>query len=80
VVNQISRSSKLYLAAGGLGGIIGDGQLPGAGPEQIIETYYSFAAFSFAKVTGDYQFVNNPACNRQRGPVSVFALHLHVEY
>ena len=80
MVNQISRSSKLYLAAGGLGGIIGDGQLPGAGPEQIIETYYSFAAFSFAKVTGDYQFVNNPACNRQRGPVSVFALHLHVEY
>jgi hypothetical protein len=62
------------------GGIIGDGQLPEAGPEQIIETYYSFAAFSFAKVTGDYQFVNNPACNRQRGPVSVFALHLHVEY
>jgi high affinity Mn2+ porin len=80
VVNQISRSAKNYLAAGGLGGIIGDGQLPEAGPEQILETYYSFAAFSFAKLTGDYQFVNNPAYNRQRGPVSVFALRLHVEY
>jgi high affinity Mn2+ porin len=80
VANQISHDGKAYLAAGGLGGIIGDGQLPEAGPEQIIETYYSFAAFSFAKVTGDYQFVNNPAYNRQRGPVSVFALRLHAEF
>jgi high affinity Mn2+ porin len=80
VANQISRAAKEYLAAGGLGGIIGDGQLPMAGPEQIIETYYSFAAFSFAKLTGDYQLVNNPAYNRQRGPVSVFALRLHAEF
>lgn len=79
-VNQIARSAKEYLAAGGLGGIIGDGQLPMAGPEQVIETYYSYAAFSFAKVTADYQFVNNPAYNRQRGPVSVFALRLHAEF
>jgi high affinity Mn2+ porin len=79
-INQISRSGKLYLAAGGLGGIIGDGQLPQAGPEQIIETYYSFAAFGFGKVSGDYQFVNNPAYNRQRGPVSAFALRLHAEF
>ena len=80
VVNQISRQANQYLAAGGLGGIIGDGQLPMAGPEQIIETYYSYAAFSFAKVTADYQFVNNPAYNRQRGPVSVLALRLHAEF
>jgi high affinity Mn2+ porin len=80
VANQISRQAKEYLAAGGLGGIIGDGQLAMAGPEQIIETYYSYAAFSFAKVTADYQFVNNPAYNQQRGPVSVFAFRVHVEY
>jgi high affinity Mn2+ porin len=80
VANQISRSAKNYLAAGGLGGIIGDGQLPMAGPEQIIETYYSYSALSFAKITGDYQFINNPAYNRQRGPVSVFALRLHTEF
>jgi high affinity Mn2+ porin len=80
VVNQISRSAKEYLAAGGLGGIIGDGQLSMAGPEQILETYYSFAATSFAKVTGDYQFISNPAYNRQRGPVSVFALRLHADF
>ncbi len=80
VVNQISHAGKLYLAAGGLGGIIGDGQLPEAGPEQILETYYSYAAFSFAHVSADYQLVNDPAYNRQRGPISAFALRLHVEY
>ncbi len=80
VANQISHEAKLYFAAGGLGGIIGDGQLPEAGPEQIIETYYSFAAFSFAHITADYQFVNNPAYNRQRGPVSVFGIRLHAEF
>jgi high affinity Mn2+ porin len=78
--NQVSHAAKLYLAAGGSGGIIGDGQLPEAGPEQIIETYYSFAAFSFAHVSVNYQFVNNPAYNRQRGPVSVFAFRLHAEF
>jgi high affinity Mn2+ porin len=51
-----------------------------AGPEQVIETYYSLAAFSVAKLTGDYQLVNNPGYNRQRGPVSVFALRLHAEF
>jgi high affinity Mn2+ porin len=80
VVNRISQEGKLYLAAGGLGGIIGDGQLPDAGPEQIIETYYSVPVFSFAHVTADYQFINNPGYNRQRGPVSVFGIRTHVEF
>jgi high affinity Mn2+ porin len=80
VVNRISHEGKRYLAAGGLGGIIGDGQLPNAGPEQIIETYYSVPVFSFAHVTADYQFINHPAYNRDRGPVSVFGVRLHVEF
>jgi high affinity Mn2+ porin len=80
VANQISHAAKEYLAAGGIGGIIGDGQLPEAGPEQILETYYSVAVLSFAHVTADYQFINNPAYNRQRGPVSVFGLRLHAQF
>jgi high affinity Mn2+ porin len=80
VANQISHEAKEYLAAGGIGGIIGDGQLNRAGPEQILETYYSLAAFSFAHVTADYQFINNPAYNRERGPVSVFGLRLHAQF
>lgn len=79
-VNQISHQAKQYFAAGGLGGIIGDGRLPHTGPEQIIEAYYSLAAFAFARVTADYQFVNNPAYDRDRGPVSVLGLRLHAQF
>lgn len=50
-VNQISHEGKEYLAAGGLGGIIGDGRLPNAGPEQIFETYYSAAVIEFTHLT-----------------------------
>jgi high affinity Mn2+ porin len=79
-VNQISHQGKEYLRNGGLGGIIGDGALPHAGPEQIIEVYYSVAVFTFGHVTADYQFVNNPAYNRDRGPVSVFGVRLHAQF
>ena len=79
-VNRISHEGKLYLAAGGLGGIIGDGALPNAGPEQILEVYYNVAVSSFAHLTADYQFVNNPAYNRNRGPVSVFGLRARVQF
>ena len=78
-INRISHEGKLYLAAGGLGGIIGDGALPNAGSEQILEAYYSIPVFSFAHLTADYQFVNNPAYNRDRGPVSVFGLRARVQ-
>jgi high affinity Mn2+ porin len=78
--NRISHQGKLYLAAGGLGGIIGDGELPNAGPEQILETYYRVAILGFAHVAFDYQFINNPAYNRDRGPASVFILQLHLQY
>ena len=79
-VNRISHQGKLYLAAGGLGGIIGDGQLPNAGPEQILEVYYRVPVFSFAHLTVDYQFINHPAYNRDRGPVSIFGLRTRVQF
>ncbi len=80
VISAISAVGSRYLAAGGLGGIVGDGALFKSGPETVLETYYSFAAFSWAKLSADYQFVNNPAYNQQRGPVNVFALRLHAEF
>jgi len=63
-----------------VGILAGDGQLLHSGPEQIIETYYSFAAFSFAALSLDYQFIVNPAYNRDRGPVSVFGVRTHIEF
>jgi high affinity Mn2+ porin len=36
--------------------------------------------FRFAHVSVDYQFVNNPAYDVARGPVSVFGVRLHAEF
>jgi high affinity Mn2+ porin len=80
VIDDISRRDKNFLNAGGLGILVGDGSLPSSAPEQVIETYYSFAVASFAHLSADYQFVNNPAYDRDRGPVSVFGVRLHLQY
>ena len=80
VVNFISKKHQEYLAAGGLGILVGDGRLPNAGAEKIIEAYYSLAAFSVAKLSADYQFVSNPGYNRDRGPVSIFGIRLNIQF
>jgi high affinity Mn2+ porin len=79
-IDDISRRDKDFLNAGGLGILVGDGRLPNSGPEQIVESFYSFAVWSHMHITADYQFVNNPAYNRDRGPVSIFGARLHVQY
>jgi high affinity Mn2+ porin len=79
VVNGISNVHQAFLNAGGLGILVGDGQLPHPGSERILETYYSFPAFA-SKVTLDYQLIVNPAYNRDRGPVSVLGVRLHSQY
>ena len=79
VVNAASRNLRQYLAAGGLGVLIGDGRLPHAGHEDILETYYEMAVVAAVHVTLDYQWVQNPGYNRDRGPVSIFALRVHAE-
>ncbi len=80
VVNEISGAHERFLAAGGTGILVGDGRLPHAGPEQILETYYDFAAYGPAHISVDYQVVNHPAYNRDRGPVSVVAARLHAQF
>jgi len=78
--NGISAARQAYLNAGGLGILVGDGRLPHPGPEQIMETYYSAALFRVAHLTFDYQYINHPAYNRDRGPVSMIAVRLHVQF
>jgi high affinity Mn2+ porin len=78
--NGISAARERYLNAGGLGILVGDGRLPHPGPEQIVETYYSLAAFKVAHLSLDYQWINHPAYNRDRGPVSVVALRVHAQF
>jgi high affinity Mn2+ porin len=76
----ISAARERYLNAGGLGILVGDGRLPHPGPEQIIETYYSLAVLGAAHLSFDYQWINHPAYNRDRGPVSVVAVRLHAQF
>jgi high affinity Mn2+ porin len=80
VINNISGVHQAFFNAGGLGILIGDGQLPNPGLDEIFETYYSYAFTQATKVTLDYQFVNNPAYNTQRGPVNAFAVRLHTQF
>ncbi len=79
VVNGISKVHEEFLNDGGLGILVGDGMLPHPGPEQIIETYYELP-ISYFKLTLDYQFIVNPAFNRDRGPVSVASARLHYQF
>jgi len=79
IVNGISAVHQAFLNAGGLGILVGDGQLPNAGSEKIIEMYYSLPVFSW-RMTFDYQFVANPAYNRDRGPVSIIGTRLHTQF
>jgi high affinity Mn2+ porin len=78
--NGISAVREQYLNAGGLGILVGDGKLPHPGPEEIVETYYSAAVISHLQVSLDYQYIENPAFNRDRGPVSVFAVRVHAQF
>ncbi len=80
VVNDISKARKNYLAQGFLGVLIGDGKLLNAGPEQILETFYSFAVRSGVNLSADYQLVNHPAYNVDRGPVHIFAGRIHLQF
>jgi high affinity Mn2+ porin len=80
VIDDISRRAKDFLNDGGLGILVGDGKLPDSGPEQVVESYYSFAVRAWLHVTADYQFVNNPAYDRDRGPVSILGARVHFQY
>jgi high affinity Mn2+ porin len=80
IVNGISKDYESYLALGGLGILIGDGRLPHPGPEEIAETYYDHAIGRYVHIALDYQFVNNPAYNRDRGPVSIVAARIHAQF
>ena len=79
ILNTISSVHQAYLAAGGYTALIGDGMLPHPGSEKIMEVYYTLPVFSW-QLSFDYQFITNPAYNRDRGPVSVVATRLHAQF
>jgi high affinity Mn2+ porin len=78
-INALSKDHRDFIAAGGLGVLIGDGAL-NYRRERIFETYYAYTLNKQITLTADYQFITNPAYNADRGPVSVFSGRLHGEF
>ena len=78
-INGLSGAHRDFLAAGGLGLLIGDGAL-NYKPEEIIESYYAYNIAKGAALTFDYQFINNPAYNADRGPVHIFSGRFQAEF
>jgi high affinity Mn2+ porin len=80
VGNGISPQHRNYLAAGGYGFLIGDGKL-NYSTEMIAELYYKLNAYQNKFfLSPDYQFIVNPAYNKDRGPVHVFSIRAHIEF
>ena len=79
VVNGLSGAAREYFKAGGIGILIGDGQLT-YGAEKILETYYSIRLNTHLSLAFNYQHVNNPAYNQDRGPVSIYGIRVHSEF
>jgi high affinity Mn2+ porin len=78
-INGLSGGHRDFLAAGGLGLLIGDGAL-NYREEKILEAFYALNINNWSTLTFDYQFISNPAYNADRGPVSLFAARLHGEF
>jgi high affinity Mn2+ porin len=77
IAGGLSRVHSEYLAAGGLDFLIGDGRLNYA-PEMVWESYYSARLFPGFFASLGMQRVTNPAYNRDRGPVMIYLLRLHI--
>jgi hypothetical protein len=82
----LSDPHRDYLAAGGIGFTLGDGRLTYA-HEQVFEAYYraqwSWTVFSAPirlQASPDFQYIQNPGFNQDRGPVRFYSVRLHLEY
>lgn len=78
VENDLSGAHRAYLAAGGLGFLLGDGSLS-YGPEEIIEMYFTTRLTRGVYVSADVQRFAHPGYNRARGPVVVSGVRLHID-
>lgn len=79
VQNGLSAAHQAYLAAGGLGAFIGDGNIRYK-PEIVLEAYYNANIAKNIWLAFDYQHAANPAYNASRGPIDFYGIRLHLEY
>jgi high affinity Mn2+ porin len=79
VSNAIKKDHQTYLADGGLGFLLGDGNL-NYGRENILESYYTVHAWRGIYLAPGLQHIVNPGYNRDRGPVLVPSFRAHIEF
>jgi high affinity Mn2+ porin len=79
VTNAIKRDHQWYLGHGGVGFILGDGKLNYA-REDILESYYNYHLWKGVYYALDEQFIAHPGYNKDRGPVMVEAIRMHVDF
>jgi high affinity Mn2+ porin len=79
LTNGIKKDHQNYLAAGGLGFLLGDGNLR-YGRENILETYYTLHVWRGLYVAPGAQYIVDPGYNRDRGPVFVGSFRAHMEF
>jgi hypothetical protein len=79
VSNGIKRDHQNYLKNGGIGFLLGDGNL-NYGRENIVESYYNLHAWRGLFYAVDVQHIDNPGYNRDRGPVWVGSIRAHVDF
>jgi len=79
VTNAIKRDHQNYLKYGGLGFLLGDGNL-NYGRETTVESYYNLHAWRGLFYALDVQHVANPGYNRDRGPAWVGSVRAHVDF
>ena len=79
VSNAIKKDHQNYLKFGGLGFLLGDGNLNYA-REDILESYYNLHAWRGLFYALDAQFIDHPGYNQDRGPVLVESVRMHVDF
>jgi hypothetical protein len=79
VSNGIKKDHQTYLADGGFGFLLGDGNL-NYGRENIVESFYTAHVWRGIYVAPGFQRIQNPGYNQARGSVDIPTFRLHVEF
>ena len=77
--NLLSHTHRQVLEAGGQTFFLGDGRL-NYRPERVWEAYYLSNLGHGLAISADYQRIQSPGYNADRGPASFLAMRLHAEY
>ena len=77
--HSIGDVHRAYLAAGGVGFLLGDGSL-NYGPETFVESYYRAQVGPYLQLSPDVQYVRNPGYNRDRGPAWITTVRANLRY